>query len=85
VLADCAAIAEAAVVGVPDSRWGEVACVVVVRKTNTQLGEEEVMQLFENRLARYKHPRRVVFLDELPKNAMGKVQRPALRQLVSPR
>ncbi|MGE5638907.1 MAG: class I adenylate-forming enzyme family protein [Clostridia bacterium] len=84
VLADCPAIAEAVVVGVPDPRWGEVACAVVVRNKDSALKEEEVLHLFDDRLARYKHPKRVVFLDELPKNAMGKVQRPRLRQLVSP-
>ncbi len=84
VLADCPAIEEAVVVGVPDPKWGEVACAVVVKKRNISFGETEVIGLFENRLARYKHPKRVVFLDELPKNAMGKVQRPRLRQLISP-
>jgi fatty-acyl-CoA synthase len=83
VLADCPAIREAAVVGVPDPKWGEVACAVVVKKSQVRLDEEGVLKLFENRLARYKHPRRVVFLEELPKNAMGKVQKPLLRQLVS--
>ena len=80
VLADCPAIAEAAVIGVPDEKWGEVACAVVVRKKDVSLTHEEVLRLFEDRLARYKHPRRVVFLDELPKTAMGKVQKPLLRQ-----
>ncbi|MBV8030163.1 MAG: AMP-binding protein, partial [Betaproteobacteria bacterium] len=83
VLAGCPAIAEAAVVGVPDAKWGEVPCAVVVRQKDSAIAEEDVLKLFEDRLARYKHPRRVVFLDELPKNAMGKVQRPALRTLVS--
>ena len=85
VLADCADIAEAAVIGVADPKWGETACAVVVRKPGSQLDELEVIRLFENRLARYKHPRRVVFLEALPKNAMGKVQKPELRRLVASR
>jgi len=40
------------------------------------------MRLFEGRLARYKHPRRVVFVDVLPKNAMGKVQKFELRRAI---
>jgi fatty-acyl-CoA synthase len=78
VLADCQAILESAVIGLPDPKWGEAVCAAVVGK----LQENEVLKLFENRLARYKHPRHVVFLDRLPRNAMGKVQKDALRQLV---
>ena len=81
VLADCPSVIEAAVVGVPDPKWGEVACAVVVRNSDATLTEAEVLQLFENRLARYKHPKRVVFTEKLPRNAMGKVQRTELRQL----
>jgi fatty-acyl-CoA synthase len=84
VLADCPAIAEAAVVGVRDPKWGEAACAAVVMKPGAVLPETELIKLFENRLAGYKHPRRVVFLDSLPKNAMGKVQKPELRRLVDP-
>jgi fatty-acyl-CoA synthase len=72
------------VVGVPDPRWGEVPCAVIVRKPHAQIEQEGIFKLFEDRLARYKHPRRVVFVDELPKNALGKVQKPELRRLVSP-
>ena len=80
VLADCPAIAEAAVIGVRDPKWGEAACAVVAPKV--KMTEGEVLKLFESRLARYKHPRRVVFLDRLPRNAMGKVQKAELRRLV---
>jgi fatty-acyl-CoA synthase len=82
VLADCPAIAESAVVGVPDAKWGEAACAAIVLKPGKMLTESDLANLFESRLARYKHPRRVVYLSELPKNAMGKVQRAELRKLV---
>jgi fatty-acyl-CoA synthase len=82
VLADCPAVAEAAVVGIQDSKWGEAACAAIVLKPGATLAEAELAKLFEARLARYKHPRRIVFLKGLPKNAMGKVQRAELRQLV---
>jgi fatty-acyl-CoA synthase len=85
VLADCPAVAEAAVVGVPDAKWGEAACAAVVLKENFAMKEQEILHLFQDRLARYKHPRRVVFLDALPRNAMGKVQKSELRQLVASR
>ncbi|HEX6295396.1 MAG TPA: AMP-binding protein [Burkholderiales bacterium] len=81
VLADCPGIVEAAVVGVEDPKWGEAACACVVSK----LTEEEVLKLFDGKLARYKHPRRVVFVDALPRNAMGKVLKAELRQLAARR
>lgn len=84
VLADCAAIAECAVIGIEDPKWGEAACAVVVRKPGAVLDEAAVLALFSERLARYKHPRRVVFADSLPKNAMGKVQKFELRNRLMP-
>ena len=49
-------------------------------KENSKLNESTILALFNNRLARFKHPRRVVFIDSLPKNAMGKVQKFELKQ-----
>lgn len=84
VLADCPAIAEAAVIGMADRKWGEAACAIVVRKPGADIDEAAVLGLFKDRLARYKHPRRVVFADSLPKNALGKVQKGELRRLLAP-
>jgi acyl-CoA synthetase (AMP-forming)/AMP-acid ligase II len=53
-----------------------------VRKPGSQLDAEGVLALFRDRLARYKHPRRVVFVDSLPKNALGKVLKQELRSLL---
>ncbi len=78
VLADCPAILEAAVLGAPDPQWGEVPVACVVPRRGAVLDGAAVLALFEGRLARYKHPRRVVFLDSLPRNAMGKVQKGAI-------
>ena len=82
VLADCGEIAECAVVGIADEKWGEVACACIVRMPGAAIDEAGVLGLFKERLARYKHPRRVLFLDALPKTAMGKVQKFELRRSV---
>ena len=79
VLADCPQIAEAAVVARPDPRWGEVPVAVVVPKTAGLLTADAVLALFEGRLARYKHPHAVLFVEALPRNAMGKVLKYELR------
>jgi len=85
VLADCPAIAECAVIGIDDAKWGEAACALIVLKTGAALSEGDVLALFKDRLARYKHPRRVVFVDSLPRNAMGKVQKFALQEAMRAR
>ena len=69
---------ECAVVGLPDPRWGEVGVLAVVRVSGSSLDEARLRGALEGRIARYKHPKRVVFLDELPKTALGKVQKSAL-------
>jgi fatty-acyl-CoA synthase len=82
ILADCPDVLEAAVVGVPDARWGEAVVAAIVRRPGAGLDEAAVMRLFEGRLARYKLPRRVEFVDALPKSAIGKVQKFEVRKLV---
>ena len=82
VLADCPAIAEAAVIGAADPKWGEVALAFIVRERNSSLDESAVLALFHDRLAKFKHPRRIVFVDSLPKNAMGKVQKFELKRML---
>ena len=81
LLADCPLILEAAVIGQPDGKWGEVAVAVVVKKPDAVLEVAEVMRLFDGKLARFKHPRRVLFMDSLPTTALGKVQKPGLAEL----
>jgi len=80
VLADCAEIAESAVVGIADAKWGEAACACIVRAAGASIDEAGVRALFHDRLARYKHPRQVLFMDALPKTAMGKVQKFELKK-----
>lgn len=82
ILADCPDIAEAAVVGVPDPKWGEAVVAAIVRRPGAALDEAAVLKLFDGRIARYKRPRRVAFVDALPKSAIGKVQKFEVRKLV---
>src|SRR4029077_18493260 len=79
VLLEDSRIAEAAIVARADEHWGEGPVAVVVRKPGMNLTAAEVLGLFPERLARFKHPRDVVFLPELPKNAIGKTLRYELR------
>jgi fatty-acyl-CoA synthase len=82
VLLECAAIEEACVVGKPDERWGEKVIAAVVVKAGCRVTRGEVMELFEGRLARYKHPKDVHFLERLPRTALGKVRKEDVRAVV---
>ena len=73
------AVADCAVVGVPDQRWGEVGCAYVQRRDGASLTEDELRAHLEAHLARYKVPRYLAFVPELPRNATGKVRRVELR------
>ena len=81
VLTASAGVADAAVVGVPDEELGEVPVAFVVRAPGASLSEAQALALFEGRLAPYKHPRRVVFLEAMPRTAVGKIEKKALRAL----
>lgn len=81
LLIESADIAEVAVVAWPDRRWGEIVVAFVVPRTRRQLSAEGVLSLLEGRIARFKHPKRVVFVEELPKTALGKVRKEELRRL----
>ncbi|MEV4429928.1 long-chain fatty acid--CoA ligase [Streptomyces sp. NPDC049602] len=72
-------VAEAAVIGVPDARWGEVGRAVVVTRAGATVTEGELIAHLEGRLARYKIPRSVVLVPELPRNAAGKLLKAPIR------
>ncbi|MFD7073417.1 long-chain fatty acid--CoA ligase [Nocardioides sp. NPDC059952] len=74
-------VAEAAVIGVPDERWGEVGRAVVVRRPDSALDQDDLLKHLDGRLARYKVPKAVVFVDEIPHNASGKLLKSRVREL----
>ncbi|MGD9514114.1 3-((3aS,4S,7aS)-7a-methyl-1,5-dioxo-octahydro-1H-inden-4-yl)propanoate--CoA ligase FadD3 [Mycolicibacterium sp.] len=80
VLARLDGVAEAAVIGVPDERLGEVGKAFVVRLPSAELDEKTVIDYAREHLANFKTPRTVEFLDALPRNPGGKVVKPLLRQ-----
>jgi len=81
VLARMEGVADAAVIGVPDERLGEVGRAFVVTRPDANLDEQSVIAYTRQHLANFKTPRSVRFLDALPRNAGGKVVKPQLREL----
>jgi fatty-acyl-CoA synthase len=81
-LHDHAAVADAAVVGVPDGRWGEAGVAFVVLEVDAEVTAEELREWCRTRLARFKTPREVRFVDVLPRSAMDKVLKDELAALV---
>ena len=79
LLQKCPGVDQVAVVGLPDPDLGEQVVAAVVRN-DPGLGEEQIVSFCRDHLASYKKPRRILFVDALPRNAMGKVQKHILRE-----
>ncbi|SDR62584.1 malonyl-CoA/methylmalonyl-CoA synthetase [Rhizobiales bacterium GAS113] len=73
-------VIESAVIGVPHADFGEGVTAVVVRRAGATLDESAIMKALEGRLAKFKLPKRVLFVEDLPRNTMGKVQKNLLRE-----
>ena len=82
VLARLEGVADAAVIGVPDERLGEVGRAFIVRREGSDLDEQAVIDYTKKHLANFKTPRSVVFVATLPRNPGGKVVKPTLREMV---
>ncbi len=74
------AIADVAIIGVPDDKWGEVPMALVVRKPDTQVTEQEIIAFARERLAGFKTPKSVDWVDALPRNPSGKILKKILRE-----
>lgn len=73
-------VLEAAVIGVPDEKWGESVRAVIALKPGQKMTAEEVIEYCKENLASYKKPRSVIFLEQLPRNPAGKVLKTVLRE-----
>ena len=71
---------ESAVIGLPDADFGEKVAAVIVRQSDATITDEDILNYINPKLARFKQPRDIFFVDELPRNTMGKVQKNALRE-----
>jgi len=83
VLYSCPKIEEAAVIGTPHPEWGQEVTAVVALKKGEQTDKDEIIQFCKPKLAGYKRPAAVIFVDSLPRNQMGKVLRKQLREQYS--
>ncbi|ODU07690.1 MAG: hypothetical protein ABS81_00955 [Pseudonocardia sp. SCN 72-86] len=81
VLRSHPSIQDVCVVGLPDRSWGEIVAAAVVPVAGSALDEEEIVRFAAQRLASYKRPRQFVLVDDLPRNAYGKIVGAAVRDL----
>ncbi|SMQ83691.1 fatty-acyl-CoA synthase [Bacillus sp. OV166] len=80
-LAELPDIDEVAVLGLPDKKWGEIVTAFIVLKDSSTVGEEELRPYCEHKLGRYKIPKRFIFLEELPKTHVGKIDKKKLKEM----
>jgi len=73
-------IADVAVIGIPHEKWGETALAIVVRAPDTEVTEQEIISFSHERLAKFKCPTQVAWIDVLPRNPSGKVLKKDLRE-----
>ncbi|MCA8895240.1 MAG: fatty acid--CoA ligase, partial [Amphiplicatus sp.] len=81
VLAAHPGVLEAAVIGVPDEKWGEVVKAFVVKRAGASLTSDEIIDYLRPNIAGFKLPKTVAFLDALPRNPSGKILKTSLRKM----
>ena len=79
IINDIDGIEETAIVGVPHSDFGE-AVIAIIKKTKNNVDENFIFDYLQNKLAKFKKPKKIIFVHELPRNTMGKVQKANLRE-----
>lgn len=77
------AIRDVAVIGIPDPKYIEAVCAVIVLKPGEYVTEQEILEFVTEKIARYKKPREIVFVEELPRTPSGKIQKYKLREQFS--
>jgi fatty-acyl-CoA synthase len=82
LLAEYPNIAECAVVGIPDDRWGEVGHLAAVPRPGARIDPDDVVAFLGSRLARYKIPKHISIIAELPRNGAGKLAKAELRRIL---
>lgn len=82
VLLSHPAVEAAVIIGVPDEKWGEVGKAFVIKKTTSHINESELIGYCLERIAKYKTPKYVQFVSELPKNDSGKIDRKKLKSMI---
>ena len=82
-LLDHPAICECAIVGLPDATWGEVVAAAIVLHQEKELSLEQLRSWCKDRISHYKIPKQLCRVEQLPRNAMGKVTKPAVKELFS--
>jgi fatty-acyl-CoA synthase len=80
VIVELPQVASVAVIGVPDEKWGEVPRAIVTLREGAELTDDDVRAHLDGRLARYKIPKSVVFVEEMPRTASGKIRKAELRK-----
>lgn len=73
-------VLEAAIIGTPDEKWGELVTAIVAKKADSELTEKELIAFAKENIASYKTPKKVIFVDVLPRNLSGKLLKYQLRQ-----
>ena len=81
VLLSHAGVADAAVIGIPSKKWGESAMAVIVKAPGSDVSEAELIQLTQDKLARYKSIKCAEFIDVIPRNPSGKILKRRLREI----